>query len=119
MYQHLQRSPLHILIYLLAAFMFIVAWQIRDDIFPSVVVVIVAVTDRCQIFTTPRRPEELKNWKSEKLTAYPLEPDCQDFRFSGFQVFTPPSAARKSAEWARTGFAGAGNVLNEPNLGPV
>ena len=38
---------------------------------------------RCQIFTVSSPAGKLKNWKSEKLIAYPLEPDCQDFRFSG------------------------------------
>ncbi len=43
MYQHVQRSPLHLLLYLPAAFMFVFAWQIRSDAMPSVVVGIVAL----------------------------------------------------------------------------
>ena len=42
MYQHVQRSPMHLLLYLLTAFMFVFAWQIRDDVAPSIVVLIVA-----------------------------------------------------------------------------
>jgi hypothetical protein len=45
---------------------------------------------RRQIFTTPIRAGKLKNWKSEKLTAYPLELECQDFRISGFHPHPPP-----------------------------
>jgi hypothetical protein len=37
-------------------------------------------------------PGKLKNWKPEKLTALHAHPGCQDFRFSGFQVFTPHAA---------------------------
>ncbi len=43
MYQHVQQSPFHFLLYVLSAFMFVFAWQLRDDVGPSVVVVIVAV----------------------------------------------------------------------------
>ena len=43
MYQHTQRSPLHLLLYLPAAFSFVLAWQIRTDGAPSIVVAIVAV----------------------------------------------------------------------------
>ncbi len=43
MYQHTQRSPLHLLLYLPAAFSFVLAWQIRNDAAPSLVVAIVAV----------------------------------------------------------------------------
>jgi hypothetical protein len=43
MYQHVQRSPLHFLIYLLAAFMFVVAWQLRSDVTPSTVVGVFSV----------------------------------------------------------------------------
>ena len=41
MYQHIQKSPLHFLLYLLAIFMFVVAWQLRNDTAPSVVVLVV------------------------------------------------------------------------------
>ncbi len=43
MYQHVQQSPFHFLLYLLSAFMFVFAWQIRDDAAPSIVVILVAV----------------------------------------------------------------------------
>ena len=43
MYEHVQRSPIHFLLYFLTAFMFVFAWQIRNDVAPSVVVLIVAV----------------------------------------------------------------------------
>jgi len=43
MYEHTQRSPLHFLLYILTAFMFVFAWQIRTDVAPSVVVLFVAV----------------------------------------------------------------------------
>lgn len=43
MYAHVQRSPFHFMLYLLAAFMFVFAWQIRTDVAPSVVVLLVAV----------------------------------------------------------------------------
>ena len=43
MYQHTQRSPLHLLLYLPAAFSFVLAWQIRNDSAPSIVVAIAAV----------------------------------------------------------------------------
>lgn len=43
MYRHVQNSPLHFLIYLLAAFMFVVAWQLRGDVAPSIVVGVVAI----------------------------------------------------------------------------
>lgn len=42
MYKHVQQSPVHFLIYLVAAFMFVFAWQIRDDVAPSIVVLVVA-----------------------------------------------------------------------------
>lgn len=37
-YEHLQRSPIHFLLYLLAAFMFIFAWQLRNDMAPSIAI---------------------------------------------------------------------------------
>jgi hypothetical protein len=43
MYQHTQRSPLHILLYVPAAFMFFVAWQLRNTAPPSIAVLLVAV----------------------------------------------------------------------------
>ena len=43
MYKHTQHSPLHLLLYLPVAFSFLIAWQIRDDVAPSIVVAIVAV----------------------------------------------------------------------------
>ena len=43
MYRHVQQSPIHLLLYVLSAFMFVFAWQLRDDVAPSIVVVIVAV----------------------------------------------------------------------------
>ena len=43
MYQHVQQSPFHFLLYLLSAFMFVFAWQLRDDVGPSIAVVAVAV----------------------------------------------------------------------------
>jgi hypothetical protein len=43
MYQHTQRSPLHLLLYLPAGFSFFLAWQIRNDATPSIVVAILAV----------------------------------------------------------------------------
>lgn len=42
MYQHVQQSPFHFLLYLLTSFMFLFAWQIRDDVAPSIVVIVVA-----------------------------------------------------------------------------
>lgn len=43
MYRHVQRSPIHFMMYLLTAFMFVWAWQIRDNVAPSGVVVVVAM----------------------------------------------------------------------------
>ena len=43
MYEHVQRSPIHLLLYILTAFMFVFAWQIRSDVAPSIVVLIVAL----------------------------------------------------------------------------
>lgn len=43
MYKHTQRSPLHLLLYLPVAFSFVLAWQIRTDVVPSIVTAIVAV----------------------------------------------------------------------------
>ena len=43
MYEHVQRSPVHLLLYLLSAFTFVVAWMIRSDAAPSVLAVIVAI----------------------------------------------------------------------------
>ncbi len=43
MYEHTQRSPMHLLLYLPAAFAFFLAWQVRNDMAPSIVVVVVAV----------------------------------------------------------------------------
>ena len=43
MYGHVQRSPLHFLLYLLTAYMFVFAWQIRADATPSIIVLVVAV----------------------------------------------------------------------------
>ena len=37
-YEHLQRSPIHFLLYLLAAFMFVFAWQLRNDMAPSIAI---------------------------------------------------------------------------------
>ena len=42
MYEHVQKSPLHVLLYLPAAFSFVVAWQIRNDLAPSLIVLFVA-----------------------------------------------------------------------------
>ena len=42
MYHHVQQSPIHFLLYLVTAFMFVFAWQIRDDVAPSIVVLVVA-----------------------------------------------------------------------------
>jgi hypothetical protein len=47
-----------------------------------------SASGRRQIFTAPNHPGKLKSWKPEKLTALHAHPDRQDFRFSGFQVFT-------------------------------
>ncbi len=41
MYRHVQQSPVHFILTLLAAFMFVFAWQIRNDVAPSIVVIIV------------------------------------------------------------------------------
>ena len=43
MYQHTQRSPLHLMLYLPVAFSFLVAWQMRNDVAPSMIVAVVAV----------------------------------------------------------------------------
>lgn len=43
MYRHVQQSPVHFLLYLLSAFMFVFAWQLRGDVGPSIAVVVVAV----------------------------------------------------------------------------
>ena len=43
MYEHVQRSPLHFLLYLLVAFMFMLAWLIRNDLAPSIVTGVVAL----------------------------------------------------------------------------
>lgn len=43
MYEHNQRSPMNFLLYLLAAFMFVFAWQLRNDAAPGTVVAIVAL----------------------------------------------------------------------------
>ena len=43
MYEHVQRSPLHLLLYLPAAGAFVVAWQIRTDVAPSIIVGVVAI----------------------------------------------------------------------------
>ena len=42
MYHHVQQSPIHFLLYLVTALMFVFAWQIRDDVAPSIVVLVVA-----------------------------------------------------------------------------
>ncbi len=39
-YEHVQRSPMSFLLYLLAAFMFVFAWQLRDDAAPGITVAI-------------------------------------------------------------------------------
>ncbi|MEL7498639.1 MAG: hypothetical protein AAFN77_13615 [Planctomycetota bacterium] len=43
MYQHTQKSPLNLLLYLPAIFLFFVAWQIRENAPPSVTVAIIAI----------------------------------------------------------------------------
>ena len=43
MYEHVQRSPVHVLLYLLSAFTFVLAWQIRSDAAPGIAAVIVAI----------------------------------------------------------------------------
>ena len=43
MYQHTQRSPLHLLLYLPAIFMFIAAWQIRATTPPSMTLIVVGL----------------------------------------------------------------------------
>lgn len=43
MYEHTQRSPLHLLLYLPTAYCFFIAWQIRNDTAPSIIVAIAAV----------------------------------------------------------------------------
>ncbi len=43
MYTHVQRSPMNLLLYLLAAFMFAVAWLIRSDTAPSIAILAVAL----------------------------------------------------------------------------
>lgn len=43
MYHHVQRSPINLFLYALAAFMFLLAWQIRNDTAPSIVVGIVGI----------------------------------------------------------------------------
>lgn len=42
-YRHIQRSPMHFILYLLAAFMFLFAWQLRNDMAPSAVVGVIAL----------------------------------------------------------------------------
>lgn len=42
MYEHIQRSPVHILLYLLSVFTFVAAWLMRSDAMPSILAVIVA-----------------------------------------------------------------------------
>ncbi len=42
-YFHVQRSPMNLLLYLFAAFMFTVAWLIRSDTAPSIAVGVVAL----------------------------------------------------------------------------
>jgi len=42
MYQHTQRSPLHLLLYLPAVFAFFLAWQQRANVPPSLIAVFVA-----------------------------------------------------------------------------
>lgn len=43
MYHHVQRSPINFTLYLLAAFMFVLAWQIRNDVAPSIAVGVVGI----------------------------------------------------------------------------
>ena len=43
MYEHIQRSPIHFLLYLVAAFMFVFAWQLRTDVAPSLITGLVAL----------------------------------------------------------------------------
>ena len=43
MYEHVQRSPLHIFLYLPAIFAFMLAWHARDDAPPSVTVAVVGI----------------------------------------------------------------------------
>ena len=43
MYRHVQRSPLHLLLYLPAIVSFFAAWQMRNDGPPSIVLLVVAV----------------------------------------------------------------------------
>ncbi len=43
MYKHTQQSPLHVLLYLPAIFLFFVAWQLRNDLPPSLVISVVAI----------------------------------------------------------------------------
>jgi hypothetical protein len=39
-YEHTQRSPLHLLLYVPVVFAFLVAWQIRQDAMPSIAVAV-------------------------------------------------------------------------------
>jgi hypothetical protein len=43
MYRHVQRSPIHLLLHLLAAFCFVSAWLLRNDAAPSIAVLVIAV----------------------------------------------------------------------------
>lgn len=43
LYEHVQRSPIHFLLYLLVAFMFVFAWQLRADVAPSIAVAVTAL----------------------------------------------------------------------------
>ena len=43
MYRHIQRSPMHLLLYVPAVLRFIFAWQLRNDVAPSIVVLVVGL----------------------------------------------------------------------------
>ncbi len=64
MYQHTQRSPLHLLLYVPAMMMFFVAWQIRNTAPPSIAMVIVGLllfllSLAFQTLTVTAKPDEL------------------------------------------------------------
>ena len=43
MYHHVQRSPMNVLLYLPALFAFVIAWQIRNDALPGIVVAVIGL----------------------------------------------------------------------------
>ena len=75
MYEHVQRSPVHFLLHLLAVFSFVVAWQIRNDTAPSIAVLIAGVV----LF--------ILALSFQTLTVSDNDGECLDVRYGPLNLF--------------------------------